>query len=330
MATPEGSLLIVGTGIQAAGQVTVEARAAIERADKLFYVVADPTTEHYLRKLNASAESLHGLYETDKERFVTYMEMVTKIIDEVRTGSKVCVAFYGHPGVFTFPSHEAIRQARALGYVARMQPGISAEDCLFADLGIDPSMAGCQSFEATDFLIFRRRFDTNSSLVLWQVGVIGDPTFQGRGYDLSGLRGLRVLADYLIGFYGGQHPAVLYEASHYPTYEPMIQPVALGDLTDAKTTAVTTMYVPPKEVLVPDSEMLKLLGLDSAKIHKVAITIGSQVVDPPRSAKSMTTGKKIASGAAKILSDPKPAKKQKAVAASDLAQRKPKKRTDNG
>jgi precorrin-6B methylase 1 len=327
MATQKGSLLIVGTGIQAAGQVTVEARAAIEGADKLFYVVADPTTEHYLRKLNASAESLHGLYETDKERLVTYMEMVSRMIDEVRKGSKVCVAFYGHPGVFTFPSHEAIRQARALGYPARMLPGISAEDCLFADLGIDPAMAGCQSFEATDFLIFRRRFDTNSSLVLWQVGVIGDPTFQGGGYDLSGLH---VLADYLIGFYGGQHRAVLYEASHYPTYEPMIQPVALADLADAKATAITTVYVPPKEASILDSEMLELLGLDSDVIHKFTITLGSQVAVPPRSDNSMATRKNPASDAAKILSDPKSTKKQKEVAGSDLAQRKPKKQADNG
>jgi hypothetical protein len=33
-----------------------------------------------------------------------------------------------------------------------MLPGISAEDCLFADLGIDPGIYGCQSYEATDFL----------------------------------------------------------------------------------------------------------------------------------------------------------------------------------
>ena len=34
-----------------------------------------------------------------------------------------------------------------------MLPAISAEDCLFADVGIDPAMTGCQSYEATDFMI---------------------------------------------------------------------------------------------------------------------------------------------------------------------------------
>ncbi len=187
MATREGSLYIVGTGIQAAGQLTIEARAHIEQAEKLFYLVAHATTEYQLQKLNATAESLHPLYETGKERFASYMEMVDRILGEVKGGARVCVAFYGHPGVFAYPGHEAIRQAREEGYVAKMLPGISAEDCLFAELGVDPAAAGCQSFEATHFLLFKRRFDPHCSLVLWQIGVIGDMTFQGAGYDSRGL-----------------------------------------------------------------------------------------------------------------------------------------------
>src|SRR5205809_2021168 len=45
-----------------------------------------------------------------------------------RGGSLTCLACYGHPGVFVYPSHEAIRRARAEGYVARILAGISSED----------------------------------------------------------------------------------------------------------------------------------------------------------------------------------------------------------
>ena len=48
------------------------------------------------------------------------------------------------------------------GFNAQMLAGISAEDCLFADLGLDPGKNGCQSFEATDFLIRRRQFEPTS------------------------------------------------------------------------------------------------------------------------------------------------------------------------
>ena len=34
-----------------------------------------------------------------------------------------------------------------------MLPGISAEDCLLADLGVDSAHNGLQSLEATDLLI---------------------------------------------------------------------------------------------------------------------------------------------------------------------------------
>jgi len=56
--------------------------------------------------------------------------MVERILKNVKDGFKVCVVFYGHPGVFVQPSHEAIRIARLEGFSARMLPGISAEELL--------------------------------------------------------------------------------------------------------------------------------------------------------------------------------------------------------
>ena len=52
-ATAPGSLTIVGTGIQAGGQVTVEAQAHMEQADKLLFLVADPPRQHRLAEASA-------------------------------------------------------------------------------------------------------------------------------------------------------------------------------------------------------------------------------------------------------------------------------------
>lgn len=65
------------------------------------------------------------------------------MLQEVRLGKKVVGVFYGHPGVFVSPSHRAISIARFEGYEAKMLPAVSAEDSLYADLGIDPSRPGC-------------------------------------------------------------------------------------------------------------------------------------------------------------------------------------------
>jgi hypothetical protein len=75
------------------------------------------------------------------------------MLKEVRAGSTVVGIFYGHPGVFAHPSHRAITLARQEVYQAKMRPSISAADCLYADLGVDPAVPGCHMYEPTDFLV---------------------------------------------------------------------------------------------------------------------------------------------------------------------------------
>lgn len=163
-----GSLVVVGVGI-ALGQTTLEAKAHVEAADKVYYLVSNPSAVLWLEQLNATAESLYSFYEVGKPRLQSYDDMVDRVVSAVRAGQAVCAAFYGHPGVFADPGHRAVKVARSEGYPARMLPGVSAEDYLFADLGIDPSRCGCQSYEASDFLICGRLFDptaVNSSPAL--------------------------------------------------------------------------------------------------------------------------------------------------------------------
>jgi hypothetical protein len=168
--------------------------------------------------------------------------MIQHVLSYVRTKKRTCAAFYGHPGVFTYPSHESIRRARQEGYLAFMLPGVSAEDCLFADLGVDPAVNGCQSFEATDFLVHSRAVDTSSQLILWQVGVLGDWTFQNSGYDL---KAMPLLVSRLSALYGPWHQCTLYEAAMLPGIPPSITRLPFAQLTADYVRAGTTMYVPP-------------------------------------------------------------------------------------
>jgi len=260
----KGSLVIVGTGIRAVRHVTAESRDEISRADKLFYLVADAVSEGWIKTLNPTAESLASCYVRGKSRMVAYRRMISQMLTSVRAGARVCAAFYGHPGVFVYPSHEAIRLARKEGYEAQMLPGISAEDCLFADLGIDPSRSGCQSFEATDFLIFRRKFDPSSSLLLWQAGIVGSMIYRPRNVN----SGLRALARYLAGYYGGQHEVVLYEASPLPLFHPVIRSTTINKLPTAGVSSAMTLFVPPK-LSRPDPDGLQQLRLSRAQLKIV-------------------------------------------------------------
>jgi len=245
-----GSLVAVGTGIRTVGQMTVEAIAWIRDADKVLYVVGDPIGEALIHELNPDgAESLATLYGEGKPRLQTYEEMVERILACVREGNVTCVACYGHPGVFVYPSHHAIRRARAEGFEARMLPGVSAEDCLFADLGVDPGVQGCQSYEATDFLANNRQVDPTSSVVLWQIGVVGDATFRALGYDQSAFP---LLLERLLRIYPPGHTVYLYEAAIAPGCEATIMPVTLQMLGYAPKSAGQTLYIPPAYAATPD------------------------------------------------------------------------------
>lgn len=239
----KGRLTVVGTGIRAVSQLTAEAEGAIRECDKVFYLVQDAMSERVIRDLNPRCESLLRHYRPGRARQVTYSEIVRNVLRPVRRGLDICMAFYGHPGVFANPGHEAIRQAREEGHEAEMLAGVSSEDCLFADLGIDPGHRGCQSFEATDFLVRQRRFDTTSHLVLWQVGALGVADYQVG--DCWNPGAVALLAVVLGEAYGPGHEVVIYEAPVYPLDGPRADRVSIQELGKSTVTLASTLYVPP-------------------------------------------------------------------------------------
>lgn len=258
-----GSLTVVGTGIQVVSQTSTKALSCIRSADKVYFFSADALTEYWLRQIHPCVESLNGFYAPGKDRDITYEEMVDRVVDSVLLGLNVCFVSYGHPGVFSYPTHEAIRRVRAAGHDAQMLPAISADACLFADLGVDPSSSGCQSYEASDFLIYNRRFDSRSSLILWQIGVIGE-----RGYknsdDAWNMAGVRLLTEVLLHHYPPDHVVTVYEAARYACCEPIIQNVELVELPQAAISTMSTLYVPPVGPSVPDLEMYNRLVASTA------------------------------------------------------------------
>jgi len=139
-----------------------------------------------------------------------------------------------------------------------MLPAVSAEDCLFADLGLDPARHGCLSYEATDFLLNNRHADPASLLLLWQVGTVGNPIFRAQGCDLSGLP---LLVKRLCRVYGADHEVILYAAAISWGGEPDIQRVRLSQLADARVTSSSTLCVLPSQPSRPNLSMYKQLNL---------------------------------------------------------------------
>jgi len=261
-----GTLTVVGTGIRVAGDMTINARAQITKADIVYTLVPDKVSKQWLTRLNPNTVDLTESYGSNKLRLVTYHQMAQLLIDSVTQGNNVCAAFYGHPGVFACASHLAIRQLKALGYRATMEPGISAEDWLFSDLGIDPGKSGCLSIEATQFLFYQRTIDPYALLVLWQIGLVGDHTLaldKTNNYQ----QGLNVLTNQLLKFYPSDHEVIIYEAATLALFSSRIERVTLAQLPEVTLTAISTLVIPPYQEAPLDLAILAKFNLTAEDIN---------------------------------------------------------------
>ena len=254
----KSSLTVVGTGIKFLSQMSLEARVYIEKSDKVLYLVNDPALKQWITTANHNSESLDHLYFRHPQRIDSYNAITNYILENLTEPNHICVALYGHPTVFSKPALDAVIEARKRGYDAKILPGISSEDCLFADLLIDPGTSGCQSFESTDFILHRRKFDPNSHLILWQPDVIG---VQGHE-NLNSKIGLKILREYLSNFYSSDHDIIVYEAAQYPNLLPSIVNIKLNDLEDAPLSPICTLYIKPAGRSNCDNECAMRLGIN--------------------------------------------------------------------
>jgi uncharacterized protein YabN with tetrapyrrole methylase and pyrophosphatase domain len=252
-----GSLVCVGLGMTLGSHLTPLSRSYIENADVVFAATSDGIVELWLGKMNANVRSLQPYYSEGKSRADTYRQMIAAMLAEVRAGKRVCGAFYGHPGVFAGVPHDAIDQARREGYAAHMEPGVSAEDCLYADLAIDPGRYGCQHFEASQLMLFRRRIDPSAYLVLWQVGVAGDRSL---ARFATGAEYRQVLVDVLTRDYAPGHEAIVYKVATLPTQQPRIERTTIAELPHVEIDMHATVVIPPAHALQPDEGVRERLA----------------------------------------------------------------------
>ena len=242
MKLKKGRLSVVGTGIITPAHLSQQAIGRIKSADVIHALVPDALGMTSIATHNTNIKNLADLYFSGTNRLHSYEIMVQAILEDVRAGLNVCAIFYGHPGVFVYPSHQAIKIAQSEGYEAQMLPSISAEDCLFADLGVDPGDLGCQAYEASQLMFYQHQVNVYAALILWQIGVVGDDTLQ----RLEPAKyGLTMLQQRLLEWYPKSHPLTLYEASRLPISPPRIEALTLANLPAAEVKTITTLYVSP-------------------------------------------------------------------------------------
>ena len=253
-----GRLVCVGTGINHVEQISVAAKAYLQRADVVFGVMPNSAGDAWIQENNPNYVNMQKYYGVGKSRHQTYLDMAAAMIEEVRAGKDVCCVLYGHPGVMANIAHLAIGLTRKEGYAAKMEPAISAEDCLFADLGLDPCYHGCASYETTQLLFSKHTVDPGAVLILWQISLAAEYTLK----KFSTTReNLQITVDFLNQWYDLDHKVIIYEAAFFPGQKPRIEQIPLRSLPYATLNPESTLIILPKKRAEYNKEMLEKFGL---------------------------------------------------------------------
>jgi precorrin-3B methylase len=226
------------------------------RSAETVFVLADAAAFDWIASQRPEAVDLTTCYDARTDRRETYARMTAMIIEAVRAGRRVCAVFYGHPGVFAEVPHAAIERARREGFRARMEPGISAAACLYADLGLDPGARGVQSIEATRLLAYRHDLDPSALVLIWQVALAGNLACIGFEPDP---RRLQVLVDKLAQWYHPDTPVILYEAAQLPIEDFRADSMKLAELPTASYKEYTTLVIPPAREAERDERWVRSL-----------------------------------------------------------------------
>jgi precorrin-6B methylase 1 len=250
---------IVGTGIVGTHQLTREAEEVIRRCKRTFVIDSGYGIAEYLETLSPDVAELGTLYEPGKDRLPTYRRMAAAVVSAAVADAPVCLATYGHPWVYCYPTTLITQAAPLLGLHVEVFPGVSSFDTLLVDLGIDIALSGVQMYEATDLLLRRRPIQNDVACVIWQPTVVSDPTYRPEPHTVEQFKPLQ---EYLLRFYPAQHEASIVTTKTYPLARSAAQHLHLGDLAVELERApqVGTLYIPPlTERPVEDTELLEVM-----------------------------------------------------------------------
>lgn len=250
---------IVGTGIVGTHQLTREAEEVIRRCTRTFLIESGYGIAEYLQELNPDVVQLATLYEPGGNRLPTYRKMAAEVVSAAIAEPPVCLATYGHPWVYCYPTTLITRAAPLLGLHVEVFPGISSFDTLLVDLGIDIAFNGVQMYEATDLLLRRRPIQPDVTCIIWQPTIFGDPTYPTEPYTSAQFEPLQ---DYLLRFYPPEHEASLVMTKTFPLTRSVVQHLRLRDLAAEleRGPYAGTLYIPAVEQRpVEDDALMELM-----------------------------------------------------------------------
>ena len=263
-------IYIVGLGVLNVDHITCETEVVIRRSKEVLYVDTGVATRTYLESLCPQVTSLFETsYAEDGPRLSAYHHMAARVLDAAMDHPPVTFAMHGHPIVGAYAPFLIRDMAGLLGLEARVLPGISAMDCLFAELMVDPCVGGMQMYEATDLLLRRRPLHADVPALIWQIGCVETRLHTTR---VSKPQRFERLRSHLLRFYPPEHRVTAAYSTPHPLMPSTVHRFELQDICQYAHVfhAGFTLFIPAThERPVEDHELRR--QMDSVE-HLARIT----------------------------------------------------------
>jgi uncharacterized protein YabN with tetrapyrrole methylase and pyrophosphatase domain len=269
--TGQHDISIVGLGILKVDQITIEAERAIRRSNEVLYVETGIGIRTFLMERCNKVTDLTSSYIKGHNRLEAYHVMAASVIESALDHSPVTFALYGHPTIFAYPPFLIYEMACKLNLSVNILPGISAMDCIFAELLIDPATNGMQMYEATDLLLRKRPLQADASALIWQVGAIETALHSNNPSRPERLKRFKA---HLLNFYPAQHEICAVYCSSYPLMASTVYRFALEEIDRYadKMHSGFTLYVPPAYIRPVQDQQLARDVLDPTHLERITRT----------------------------------------------------------
>lgn len=237
-------IYIVGLGVVTVDQTTHEAERVMRQSREVLYLDTGVATQAYLEQLCPQVTSLYASsYRESGCRIGSYDQMAAAVVNAALDHPPVTFALGGHPVVGAEAPRLIHAMARHLDLNVVTQPGISAMDCLFAELMLDPCADGLQMYEATDLLLRCYPLIPEVPALIWQIG-----TVETRLHTLRRSRAERFhrFQSHLLKFYAPDHRMTAVFASSHPLMKSQQLEFPLASIGDYATQlhAGFTLFIP--------------------------------------------------------------------------------------
>jgi len=261
-------LYLVGLGIRGPAQVTRETEAILRRCTRIYYAHTDPAVGAYLRQLCPRVFNLAGYHAHGRSHRRTYDAIAAALTRGATRRPPVAFAVFGHPLVYVSLANWLLARPPR-GLRVKALPAVSALDCLFVDLHLNPADAGLQMFDANQLLLKRRPLQPDVPCLIWQPATV-ESTYATTAWSRP--QRFHRLRDYLLGFYPKEHRVVLaLSATTSRRTAPRLKRIALGRLEQARREidAGATLFIPATHDRPVADEAFKKLALSAAHLREI-------------------------------------------------------------